>query len=166
MEPLTAGAIALVTLLLNKTLDKTSEIIVAKAFEQAGKVIKLLKHKSPDTAIAIEAAVETQALPPGQREDIGEAVLVETIESAAQTDPEIKAAVEALAIDLDAVIKVNPELAAAVVALTEAVKTQQSISQAPAKIAETIGINKQNISGGEVYQTFGQGNINIDKRQI
>jgi len=126
MEPLTAGAIALVTLLLNKTFEKTGEIIVAKAFEQSGKVIELLKYKSRDTADALEAAVKNAALPPGQREDIGEAVLVEKIESVAKADPEFKAAVEALASDTDTATAQNPQLAAAIETLTEAVKAQRS----------------------------------------
>jgi uncharacterized protein YceH (UPF0502 family) len=164
MEPLTAGAIALVTLLLNKTFEKTGEIIVAKAFEQAGKVIELLKHKSRDAADALEAAVENAALPPGQRENIGEAVLVEKIESAAKVDSEIKAAVEAFANDAMAAEKENPQLAAEIQKLAKAVQANQLSSQNPAKLAETIGINNQNISGGEVYQTFGQGGISITKQ--
>jgi hypothetical protein len=68
-----------------------------------------------------------------------------------------------LATDVDAAAKVNPELEKAINALTEAVKAQLSSRQNPAKIAETIGINKQDIHGGEVYQTFGEGGITIHK---
>jgi predicted nucleic acid-binding Zn-ribbon protein len=125
MEPLTAGAIALAYLLLNKTFEKTGEIIVAKGFEQGGKVIELLKRKSPETAGELEAAAEHAALPPGQPEYIGEAVLVEKIESAAKADPEIRAAVEALANDVDAAAKVNPELEKAINDLAETVKAQK-----------------------------------------
>ena len=125
MDPVTAGAIALVTLLLNKSVEKTGEILAEKTFEQGGKLMKLLKHKSPETASELEAAAEYLALPPGQPEDFGEAVLVEKIESAAKADPEIRAAVEALATDVDAAAKVNPELEKAIKELTEAVKVQK-----------------------------------------
>lgn len=125
MEPLTAGAIALLTLLLNKTFEKTGEIIVARAFEQSGKVIELLKYKSPDTVETLEAAAENAALPLGQREDIGEAVLIEKIESVAQKDPEIKAAVEALASDAQAAAKENLQLKGALQQLTETLKVQR-----------------------------------------
>jgi uncharacterized membrane protein len=125
MEPLTAGAIALATLLLNKTFEKTGELIVAKTFEQGGKVIELLKRKSPETAGELEAALENPALPPGQPEDFGEAVLVEKIESAAKADPEIRAAVEALGNDVQEAAKVNPELEKAIRDLTEVVKAQK-----------------------------------------
>jgi len=54
--------------------------------------MKLLKRKSPETAGYLEAAAEQPALPPGQPEDFGEAVLVEKIEFAAKADPEIRAA--------------------------------------------------------------------------
>ena len=97
MEPITAGAIALITLLLDKTLDKTGEKIVDKAFEQGGKLVKLLKAKSPETGTAIEKVAENPELAKQQPEDYGEAVLVEKVESAAKTDPEIRAEVEALA---------------------------------------------------------------------
>ena len=58
MEPIAAGAIALITLLLDKTLDKTGEKIVDKAFEQGGKLVKLLKAKSPETGTVIEKVAE------------------------------------------------------------------------------------------------------------
>src|ERR671932_453377 len=163
MDPLTAGAIALVTLFLNKSVEKTGEILTEKLFEQGGKVRKLLKRKSPETASELEAAAEQPALPRGQPEYIGQAVLVEKIESAAKADPEIREAVEALGNDVQEASKVNPELEKAIRDLTEAVQAQLSSSQNPAKIAETIGINKQDIHGGEVYQTFGQGGITIHK---
>jgi uncharacterized membrane protein len=125
MDPLTAGAIALATLLLNKSVQKTGEILAEKTFEQGGKLMKLLKRKSPETASELEAAAEDPALPPGQPEYIGEAVLVEKIESAAKADPEIRAAVEALGNDVKEAAKVNPELEKAVQDLTEAVKAQK-----------------------------------------
>jgi hypothetical protein len=125
MDPLTAGAIALATLLLNKSVQKTGEILAEKTFEQGGKLMKLLKRKSPETASELETAAEDPALPPGQPEYIGEAVLVEKIESAAKADPEIRAAVEALGNDVKEAAKVNPELEKAVQDLTEAVKAQK-----------------------------------------
>lgn len=147
MDPVTAGAIALVTLLLNKSVEKTGEILAEKTFEQGGKLMKLLKHKSPETADELEAAAERPALPPGQPEDFGEAVLVEKIESAAKADPEIREAVEALATDVDAAAKVNPELEKAIKELTEAVKAQQQGSQGITNIAEKI---YGNIQGGSI----------------
>ncbi|MBD2415323.1 hypothetical protein FACHB389_17785 [Nostoc calcicola FACHB-389] len=106
MEPLTAGAIALVTLLLNKTFEKTGEIVVAKAFEQGGKVIKLLKDKSPRTASAIERVQQDPQLAKQEPEDYGEAVLVEKIKEEAVADREIRAAIEALG----EIVKSQPQL--------------------------------------------------------
>ena len=63
-----------ITLASNKFVEKTGEILAGKAFEQGGKVMKLLKRKSPETASELEAAAENPALPPGQPEYIGEAV--------------------------------------------------------------------------------------------
>jgi hypothetical protein len=161
MEPLTAGAIAFTTWVVGKIIDWSTD----KTFDIASeKLMQLLMQKSPDTAKALTLAKENAALPSGQREDIGEAVLVEKIESAAKVDSEIKAAVEALANDAMAAAKENPQLAAEIQNLTKAVQANQLLSQNSAKLAETIGINTQNISGGEVYQTFGQGGISITKQ--
>jgi uncharacterized membrane-anchored protein YjiN (DUF445 family) len=93
-----AGAIALTAWLLNKVIDWSAE----KALDRAAqKLMQLLKEKSPDTANAIDAVVERSALPQSEREDIGEAVLVEEVKKAAGADPEIKAAVEALGNDVN-----------------------------------------------------------------
>jgi uncharacterized membrane protein len=158
MEPLTAGAIALITLASNKFVEKTGEILAGKAFEQGGKVMKLLKRKSPETASELEAAAEHPALPPGQPEDFGEAVLVEKIESAAKADPEIREAVEALGNDAKEVAKVNPELEKAIKELTEAVKAQQQSIQNITKIAETVekigNVNQDSVQSQTFHQTF------------
>jgi uncharacterized membrane protein len=147
MEPLTAGAIALVTLASNKFIEKTGEILAEKVFEQGGKVMKLLKRKSPETASELEAAAEHPALPPGQPEDFGEAVLVEKIESAAEADSEIREAVEALATDVNAAAKVNPELEKAINELTETVQAQQQSGITITNTAEKI---YGNIQGGSI----------------
>jgi hypothetical protein len=65
--------------------------------EKGGKLMQLLKRKSPDTASAIEVAAQHPELVEQQPEDYGEAVLVEKVESAANSDSEIAAAVQALA---------------------------------------------------------------------
>lgn len=85
---LTASMIA--TLVITKAFEKTGEILGEKALEQGGKLLSLLKRKEPNRASAIELA-QTQPL------DYGQASLVEQIEEAAKKDPEIAQAVEALA---------------------------------------------------------------------
>lgn len=95
MEPFTAGAIA--TLVLTKAFEKAGETLGEKVMEKGGKLMQLLKRKSPDTASAIEVAAQNPELIEQQPEDYGEAVLVEKVESAANSDSEIAAAVQALA---------------------------------------------------------------------
>lgn len=85
---LTAAAIAI--LVLTKAFERTGEILGEKALEQGGKLLSLLKRKEPNTAEAIEQA-QTQPL------DYGQAYLVGQVEEAANKDPEIAQAVEALA---------------------------------------------------------------------
>ncbi|MDP8963408.1 MAG: hypothetical protein M3O33_05355 [Cyanobacteriota bacterium] len=154
MDPLTAGAIALATLLLNKSAEKAGEIITEKAFEQGGKVMKLLKRKSPETASELEAAAENPALPPGQPEDIGEAVLVEKIESAAEADPEIREAVEALGNDVQEAAKVNPELEKAINELTEAVQAQKITNIAKNNTGNVAVGGSVSIQAETFHQTF------------
>ncbi|MBD2458465.1 hypothetical protein H6G80_30915 [Nostoc sp. FACHB-87] len=107
MEPLTAGAIAFTTWVVGKIIDWSTD----KTFDIASEgLMQLLKQKSPDTAKALIVAKENATLPPGERKDIGEAVLVEEVKKAAATDPEIKAAVEALGNDINQAVTENPQL--------------------------------------------------------
>lgn len=89
MEPITLAMIA--TLAITKVFEKTGEILGEKAFEEASKLLSLLKRKAPDTANAIELA-QTQPL------DYGQAVLIgQQVEEVAKKDPEIAQSIEALA---------------------------------------------------------------------
>ncbi|WP_191758539.1 hypothetical protein [Komarekiella delphini-convector] len=90
MEPVSLTAAAIATLVITKAFEKTGEILGEKALEQGGKLLSLLKRKAPNTASAIELA-QTQPL------DYGQASLVEQVEEVANKDPEIAQAVEALA---------------------------------------------------------------------
>lgn len=95
MEAFTAGTIA--TLVLTKAFEKVGETLGEKVMEKSGKLMQLLKRKSPDTASAIEAVAQHPELVEQQPEDYGEAVLVDKVESVANSDSEIAAAVQALA---------------------------------------------------------------------
>lgn len=116
---MTAAAIA--TLILTKAFEKTGEELGAKALEQGGKVLALLKRKRPDTATAIEKVVEQPALAEQEPANFGTAVLVEQVE-AATADPEVKQAVEQLA---------------------ELARSQPGTVQNLTKLAEKIGIVNQ-----------------------
>jgi hypothetical protein len=97
MEPLTAGAIALVTLLLDKTWEKAGEKVVDTAFQRAVNLLNLLRKKSPETGGAIAKVVENPAVREQQPADYGEAVLVEKVTAVANANAEIKQQLEALA---------------------------------------------------------------------
>ncbi|MBD1863794.1 MULTISPECIES: hypothetical protein [Trichocoleus] len=127
MEPLTATVIA--TLVVTKAFEKTGEQIGEKVWEQGGKLLKLLRHKAPETALAIEKVAETPGLAEQQPADYGTAVLVTKVEEAAKADPEVQAAVEDVA---------------------TAAKAQPFTIQNMAQLAERIGIVNQgttNFSG-------------------
>ncbi|MBD2690842.1 hypothetical protein [Anabaena catenula] len=91
MEPLTAGAIpterfaiAFLALLGEKTLEKTVEISIGKAFDY---VLKLLKRKSPETAADIEAAAADEEIK----------VALEDLAANAKTaNPELEKAIQEL----------------------------------------------------------------------
>ncbi|MDF5726800.1 MAG: hypothetical protein PUP92_01875 [Rhizonema sp. PD38] len=137
MDPITVGAIALLTLIGNKVIDWSTEKALDAGLE---KVKQVMAKKSPATAAALETAATQAALPPGEREDIGEAVLVEEVKKAAQADPEIKEAVEALGNQASTAAQANPELVKAIAELTVAIT-----AQSPSTVENWQGIN---IKGG------------------
>ena len=114
---MTASAIA--TLVLTKAFERTGTVLADKTIEQGGKLIQLLKSKSPDTASAIEQVRQNPQLVEQQPEDYGEAVLIEKVESAAKSDAEIEKEVQALA---------------------DGVKSQPSTVKNLTKLAEKIGL--------------------------
>ena len=94
MEPLTATLIA--TLILTKAFEKTGERLGEAALAQGGKLLAVLRRKSPDIALAIEKVAQQPELAEQEPENFGTATLVGQVE-AATADPEVKQAVEALA---------------------------------------------------------------------
>jgi hypothetical protein len=88
MEPLTAGAIAIGTVIATKALEKTGEKVGEALWDKTGQFLVTLKKHSPHTVLAIENA-------PSQPLDYGKAVL--EVESAAQTNPEVNQAMQELA---------------------------------------------------------------------
>jgi hypothetical protein len=131
MEALTAGAIA--TLFLTKAIDKGVDTLGEKVLEKGRQLMQLLKRKSPDTASAIELAAQHPELVEQQPEDYGQAVLVEKVESAAKSDSEIAVAVQALA---------------------DAVKSQPQTSQNITNMAEKIYGNIQGGFNPNLTQNF------------
>jgi hypothetical protein len=94
MEPLTATLIA--TLILTKAFEKTGERLGEAALAQGGKLLAVLRRKSPNTALAIEKVVQQPELAEQEPENFGTATLVGQVE-AATADPEVKQAVDELA---------------------------------------------------------------------
>lgn len=87
MEPLTAGAIAIGTVIATKALEKTGEKVGEALWDKTSQFLVTLKKHSPDTVVAIEKA-------PSQPLDYGKAVL--EVESAAKANAEVNLAVQEL----------------------------------------------------------------------
>ncbi|MDZ8033176.1 hypothetical protein [Nostoc sp. DedSLP04] len=128
MEPVSLTAAAIATLVIIKAFEKTGEIIGEKAWNEGEKLLVLLKRKEPSTAKVIEQA-KTQPL------DYGQAYLIgQQVEEAAKKDPEIAQAVEAVA---------------------DAVKSQPSIIQNFTNtVDKNYGGNVGNVSNDNRNQTF------------
>lgn len=99
MEPLTAGAIAIGTVIATKALEKTGEKVGETLWDKTSQFLVTLKKHSPDTVVAIEKA-------PSQPLDYGKAVL--EVESAAIANPEVNQAMQELAAAAKA--EPNPKL--------------------------------------------------------
>ena len=97
MEPLTAGAIAIGTVIATKALEETGKKVGESLWDKTGEFLVTLKKHSPRTVIAIEKA-------PSQPLDYSKAVL--EVESAAIAHPEINQAVQ----ELVAAAQANPPL--------------------------------------------------------
>ncbi|MDJ0746251.1 MAG: hypothetical protein QNJ32_23200 [Xenococcaceae cyanobacterium MO_167.B27] len=110
MEPLTTGAIALLLFCGEKFIDWGIDKAYNSAFDK-------LMEKSQDTAKTLE-------LPPGEWENIGEAVLVEMVENTAKNEPELKQALEELGKQVQIQASKNTELERAFNQLSQKVKEQ------------------------------------------
>lgn len=106
MEPLTAGLIAVGTIVATKALEKTTEKGTEILLDKAGKFLVTLKKYSPHTVVAIEKASQ-------QPLDYGKAAL--EVESAAKVNPEVNQAVQ----ELVAAAKADPKVASKVQDLLE-----------------------------------------------
>ncbi|HEY9691667.1 MAG TPA: hypothetical protein V6D15_05655 [Oculatellaceae cyanobacterium] len=107
MEPvsLTAGAIAIATIILTKAVEKTGEKLGEAVLEKGGNLMKLLQHKSPETASALQVVAQRPELAEQQPEDYGVAVLEAKVEEAAKSDSEIAAAI----LNLAEMVKSQPQ---------------------------------------------------------
>lgn len=99
MEPLSTAAIAIGTVVATKALEKTGEKVGEVLWDKTSQLLVTLKKHAPHTITAIEKA-------PEQPLDYGQAVL--DLESAAKENPEIKRAMQDVAIAAKA--ETNPKI--------------------------------------------------------
>jgi hypothetical protein len=125
MEPLTAGAIAIGTVIATKALEKTGEKVGEALWDKTGQFLVTLKKHSPHTVVAIEKA-------PSQPLDYGKAVL--ELESAAKANPEVNQAVQ----ELVAAAKADPKIASKVQELETNIDSQPANVINNTKLAEEI----------------------------
>ena len=85
MEPLTAGVIAIGTVIATKALEKTGRKVGESLWDKTGQFLVTLKKHSPHSVVAIEKA-------PSQQLDYGKAVL--KVESAAKAYHEVNQAMQ------------------------------------------------------------------------
>ncbi|MBW4593228.1 MAG: hypothetical protein KME46_09955 [Brasilonema angustatum HA4187-MV1] len=142
MEPLTAGAIAIGTVIATKALEKTGEKVGETLWNKTGEFIVTLKKHSPHTVVAIEKA-------PSQPLDYGKAVL--DVESAAKANPEVNQALQELVTEA----KTDPPLNLA--------QVLQDIAQA---LKSQSPQNQTWISTIEKIVNFAQRDINVETQNI
>jgi hypothetical protein len=124
MEPVTITAGAIATLVLVKASEQAGEKLGQLVVEKAGKLLSLLKSKSPSTATAIELS---------QQQPLDYSKAVRELQEATE-DPEVAKAVK----EVDTAVGKDAKLAEAVKALTNALQSQPPSVQNFGKIAEEI----------------------------
>jgi preprotein translocase subunit SecD len=126
MEPLTAAAIAIATVIATKALETTGEKVGEALWDKTGQFLVTLKKHSPHTVVAIEKA-------PSQPLDYGKAVL--EVESAAKANPEVNQAVQELVI----AAKADPKVASKVQEFETNINSQPAtVINNHTKLAEEI----------------------------
>ena len=151
MEPLSMAAMAVGAAIATaagkfagKAVEKAGEKAGEKVYAESEKFLAALKEKAPTTAIALEQSA-------AQPLDLGQAVI--EVDAIAQSDPQVEAAVKALAVAAET--DPNAELKAIIQQVLEAVKAQQSATQSGGKRADKIGAYAEQ---GDVNIT----NLNMD----
>ncbi|MEH2250169.1 hypothetical protein [Nostoc sp.] len=142
MEPLTAGALAIGTVIATKALEKTGEKVGETLWDKTGQFLITLKKQSPHTVVAIEKA-------PSQPLDYGKAVL--EVESAAKANSEVNQAVQ----ELVAEAKANPPL-----------NLPQVLQDIALALKSQSPQNQTWISTIEKIINFAQRDINIETQNI
>ncbi|MEH1821665.1 MAG: hypothetical protein V7L31_21725 [Nostoc sp.] len=145
MEPVTLMAVvsAIATILLTKPLEKIGENIGDATWTLGGKLIKLLrqKNKSPLLTNAVEGNEP-------QRLDYGQAVL--ELKAAAEQDPEIAQAV----VEVEAAVNNDQsETAKEIKKLADEIKSQPSVVNNFAKLAENLTIEKTAMVAQQINNT-------------
>jgi hypothetical protein len=102
MEPVTLTAAAIATLVFTKAGEKVGEKLGEKVVEQTGKLMEVLKRKSPDTASAIEVVQKNPELAQKVPSEYSVKVLAEKIETLAQKDSEIREALQGITNEVNA----------------------------------------------------------------
>jgi hypothetical protein len=87
MDPFTIATMV-ATLLATKAVEKVGEKLGEGAFTQGGKLVEVLKEKSPETVKRLEKA---------NPEEVIDAEIVAEVKRIAASDPEVQAAVNATA---------------------------------------------------------------------
>ena len=124
MEPVTMTAGAIATLVLVKASEQAGEKLGQLVVEKAGKLLSLLKSKSPSTATAIELS---------QQQPLDYSKAVRELQEATE-DPEVAKAVK----EVDTAVGKDAKLAEAVKSLTNALQSHPPSVQNFGKIAEEI----------------------------
>jgi len=136
MDPLTMAATAIAATIMTKAFEKTGEKLGEKVFDQSEKFLTPLRCKSPETASAIEKAPEEPL-------DYGQAVF--EVNALAKVDPEMASTLQVFAevVEQDS----NKKLAEIIQEIITTFKSQQPTVQNLGKLAEKIGLVVQ---GGNV----------------
>jgi hypothetical protein len=126
MEPLSTAAVAIASIIVTKTFEKTGEKLGEAFTDQVGQLVNLLRGKQKHDLATI-----------GQSENkINYRDAVAQLEAASEVDPEINRAVEVL----EATIITEPQLLHKLQATVKAIQDEPKIVYDYRKLADKIGV--------------------------
>jgi hypothetical protein len=100
VDPVSLSASTIAVLIATKAFEKTGEKLSESTWNLTSRFLTSLRHKDPDTTVAIETVAQQPDLAEQKPDEFGTAALIGKVEEAARNHPEVRQAVQSIADEL------------------------------------------------------------------